>query len=704
MHDKVSKLRWSKVRKTRRTGVLQGPEILDGGLPVRLRHCYNQAVVKCVEQLDAKLWMSSSRNSLADKIQTWCYAKWSRSLARTQYLECDENPLLQQELQALRGIRWPWNKGLRALARIRELYRGYGPQAGSKIDLRAPEQRRQLRTQQLRLGHANPASEKQEHDQTPNNRWRDHDSVRVGTAWKYQLLFVAKKIAVRLASEGCSFSSSSEISPCKSGSLTIVAFLVLSSSLISMAQVRIPGPGGSSTVSAVGTFTLVQSFPTAVGCSGSTTCSMALTSSLGTGNLVTIQCYTANAVAIQSVNVGGTIVPIYSVATGNTNSFFPTVGYIVSSASTAGPIVVTFASAMGAGSTCYGREDSLSAGTPKLDWAHGTLKAGTTTCTGETVSTLSGSNDYIVQSNNTDYSLQVSGSASPYVNYKVDATNGPAWANRLNSISSTAPSWTGLTGSGNCATTGAAFATDATACNDEAFIDFSGGTNTNTVTVTPLTNSTFGYPTTGANNGWDVTASAAGITFATGAAFGSLHTNRRLCGTGATVTGTSTLGVQYDMSNAAKALARFGFNGSGTKASAGFFYKTGLTTQTNEDQIGFLPTGVNASVGIQFHNGTVQLECFGGSVTTTTVATISSNTWYWVTFQIDTGVGGAATVYETSTWTSVGSNTCGAGGWTATAPNRFVIGRFGGSSDTPAVNSLFSNIFIDASGAYPLLP
>lgn len=474
--------------------------------------------------------------------------------------------------------------------------------------------------------------------------------------------------------------------------------------LLMAAQVRIPGPGGNSTVAAVGTFTLVQSFPASVGCSGSTTCSMALPGSLGTGNLVTIQCYTANAVAIQSVNVGGTIVPIYSVATGNTNSFFPTYGYIVSSTTTAGPIVVTFAGAMGTGSTCYGRELSLSAGTPKLDQAHGTLRAGTTSVTGETVSTLSGSNDYMVQANNTDYAITTAVAGTGWANGKFDAANGPGWANKLNSITSTAPTWTISTGSGNAATTDAAFGTDATACVDEAFIDFSGGTNTNTLTVTPLTNSTFGYPITGANNGWDITASAAGMTFSTGAAFGSLHTNRRLCGTGTTVTGTSTLGVQYDMSNAAKALARFGFNGSGAKASAGFFYKTGLTTQTNEDQIGFLPTGVNASVGIQFHNGTIQLECFGGSVTTSTVAVIASNTWYWVTFQIDTSAGGSASVYETATWTLVGSNTCASGGWTATAPNRLDIGRFGGTSDTPAVNSLFSNIFIDASGAYPLLP
>lgn len=455
---------------------------------------------------------------------------------------------------------------------------------------------------------------------------------------------------------------------------------------------------------AAGNFTLVQSFPASVGCSGSTTCSMALPGSLAVGHLVTIQCYTANDVAIQSVNVGGTVVPVYSVSTGNTNSFFTTYGYIVASTSTAGPVVVTFSGSMGTGSTCYGREVSYSSGTPKLDWAHGTLKAGTTSVTGETVSTLSGSNDYMVEANNTDYQLTTAVAGTGWANGKFDAANGPGWANKLNSITSTAPTWTIASGSGNAATTGAALATDATACNDVAFIDFSGGTNTNTVTVTPLTNSTFGYATTGSNHGWDITSSGSGITFATGAAFGSLHTNRRLCGTGTTVTGTSTLGVQYDMSNAAKALARFEFMGSGTKASAGFFYKTGLTTQTNEDQIGFVPTGVNAAVGIQFHNGTIQLECFGGLVTTATVASISSNTWYWVTFKIDTATGGSASVYETATWTLVSSNTCATGSWTATAPNRLDIGRFGGSSDTPAVTSLFSNIIIDGSGTYPLLP
>lgn len=463
------------------------------------------------------------------------------------------------------------------------------------------------------------------------------------------------------------------------------------------------GVGGGAVVG-VGNWTLVQSFPTSVGCSGSTTCSMALPVSLGTGNMVTIRCYTANAVAIQSVNVGGTLVPVYSVATGNTNSFFPTYGHIISSTATAGPVIVTFSGNMGTGSTCYGGELSYSSGTPKLDQAHGTLKAGTTSVTGETVATLSGSNDYMVQANNTDYQITTAVSGTGWANGKFDATNGPGWANKLNSITSTAPTWTVSSGSGNAATTDAAYATDATACNDVAFIDASGGTNGNTVTAATLKSSTFGYDTTGLNNSWDVTASAAGITYATGAAFGSLHTSRRTCGDGVTHTGTSTLGIQYDMANAAKALARFYFVGSGSKASVGFFYKTGLTTQTNEDQIGFTPVLTNAAVGIQFHNGTIQLECFGGSVTTSTVASISSNTWYWITMQIDTAVGGAATVYETSGWTSLGNNTCAAGGWTVTAEGRLSIGRFGGSSDTPAVTSLFSNIVVDGSGAYPLLP
>lgn len=432
---------------------------------------------------------------------------------------------------------------------------------------------------------------------------------------------------------------------------------------------------------------------------------MALPGSLGAGHLVTIQCYTANTVAIQSVNVGGTLVPIYSVASGNTNSFWPTYGYIVSSTSTAGPIVVTFASSMGAGSTCYGREYSYSAGTPVLDQAHGTLKAGTTSVTGETVSTLTGTNDVMVQANNTDYQITTAVSGTGWANGKFDATNGPGWANKLNSITSTAPTWTVSSGSGNAATTDAAFATDATACSDYMYLDFEGGSNTTVMTAALLNSSTVGYPTTGANNGWSLSTSpATGVTFATGAQLGGLHTNRRTCGDGATHTGSGSLGFQYDYSNATNKSVNFGFNGSGTKASAGFFFQTSLTTQTAEDVMGFVPTGTNAAVGLQFHNGTLRIECFGGSVTTSQIATISSNTKYWVTIAIDTAVGGSGAVYETATWTQLGTTTCAPGGWTATPPNVIKFGRIGGTADTPSATVFMDNAILDASGVFPLLP
>lgn len=457
---------------------------------------------------------------------------------------------------------------------------------------------------------------------------------------------------------------------------------------------------------AAGTFTLVQSFPTTVGCSGSTTCSMALPGSLAVGHLVTIQCYTANAVTIQSVNVGGTIVPVYSVGTGNTNSFFPTYGYIVSSTSTAGPVVVTFSSAMGTGSTCYGRELSYSSGTPKLDFARGTLKAGTTSVTGETVSTLTGSNDYMVEANNTDYQITTAVAGTGWANGKFDATNGPGWANKLNSITSTAPTWTISSGSGNAATSAMAHATDATACDDVMYLSFEGISTGTTLTAANLNGATVGYAVTGTNNGWGLSTSpATGITSQSGAQLGPLHTNRRPCGTGNTASGSGSVGYQYDYSNATNKSVNFQWIGSGTKASVGFFIQTSLTTQTNEDVASLMGTAVNSAVAIQFNNGVLRVECFGGSVTTSDAATITAGTKYWATLGIDTAVGGSLAIYETATWTQIGTTaTCAAGGWTATPPNTLKLGRVGGNTDTPAATVFIDNAVVLASGPFPVTP
>lgn len=484
----------------------------------------------------------------------------------------------------------------------------------------------------------------------------------------------------------------------------ILLFLaILSASIVTMAQVRIPGPGGNSTAAAVGTFTAVQAFPATPAVTGGTTVSLTLTQSLGTGNLVVIQCRTTNPVAIVSVNVGGTAVPVYSTASGNLNTLFPADAYIKLSVATAGPIVITFSGNTGSPTSCYAHEVSLSAGTANLDMASSQLRAAQTTpVVGQTVATLSGSNDYMLEDNNTDYANTTGVTGTGWTtNPKFDGTNGPGWVVKLNSVVSTAPSFTvGAGGPGNANPTLVAFASDATACNDEAFIDFSGSTNGTTMTAALLALSTFGFPTTGTNNGWGLSTSpATGITFATAAALGPLHTNIRSCGDGTTRTGNSTLGYQYDYSNATNKTINFGFNGSGTKAAAGFFFQTSLTTQTAEDIAGFVPTLTNAAVGLQFNNGVLRIECFGGSVTTSDAATISSNTKYWVTLGIDTAVGGSLAVYETSTWTQIGTTaTCAPGGWTATPPNQFKLGRIGGSADTPAATVFIDQVRINATG------
>lgn len=480
-------------------------------------------------------------------------------------------------------------------------------------------------------------------------------------------------------------------------------FGVLMMLAVLTAQVRIPGPGGNSAVAAVGTFALSHTSPTAVGCSGTTTCSIALSSSLAANNLATIQCYFTNAVSVKTANVGGTIVPVASTGSGNTNTLFSSSGYIYPTAATAGPVVVTASADIGAGSTCVLREYTVSAGTPRLDSAHAALKAGTTSVTGETLATLSGTNDLLVQSNNTDYQLTTA--VATYGNGKFDATNGPGWADRQNTVSTTAPTWTITSGSGNAATNGMAFATNATACNDEMFLDLDAATNGATFLTTTLSTSTFGYPTTGTNNGWSLgTTPTTGMTSVTGN-LSNLHTAVRTCGDGTSHTNSGGLHLHYDLSTTTNTYIQFEYLGASTKSSIGFFYQTSVVSNAGQFDSGGIFMGSGPYV-ITGHQGSDYIiECGGGGVNKSTVlASMAANTLYWVTVQMDTAVGGSAAVYDTSTWTQVGSNTCAASGWAVSLPSILRIGRTGSDPTRPADTYDMSGFRLNASGTYPLLP
>jgi len=489
-------------------------------------------------------------------------------------------------------------------------------------------------------------------------------------------------------------------------------FAVLLFSVACHAQIMQQVVMSGAPATGAGNFTLVQTAPSSVGCSGSTTCSIALPSSLGSGHLVAIQCYMTSPVSVTSVNAGGTLVPVFSTNSGNNESLWSAGGYIYPSTSTAGPIVVTATGSIGSGSTCVLREYSVSSGAPVLDWAHASFKAGTTSVTGETPA-YSGTNDLVVQSNNTNY--QITTAVSGYTDGKFDAANGPGWADQLNTTSTTAPTWTVASGSGSAATNGMAFATNATPCTDELFVDWSGSTSGTVATAALANSSSFGMTIAGASFsqgfGWGVSNDPMTAMTYQSASPPALHTPVRICGDGLTHSGSTSFTMQYNFATPVVEYLHYGIPNPSPVTSYGEFINTtypGSDTQ-NHDVSGVGST-LNNFVTLQVvgNSGSpaLQIECNGGSGTTnfSSPVNISGSTWYWVTIQNNPSTGGRFSVYSTSTWSSIGSGVCTASGWNTNAADTFQVGQGGGTGDFPSAVIQHANVRLNPSGVYPLVP
>lgn len=430
-----------------------------------------------------------------------------------------------------------------------------------------------------------------------------------------------------------------------------------------------------------------------------TTCTVTMT--LTAGHTYTAEAHAANAVTLQSASSGGTWLPYASCASGNTNAFFSSCMVLISASSGSNP-VFTFSGNDGTGTTMNVRDVTATGGTPAVDFAHASLTpfAATTTATGETP-VVSGTAEYIAQTENND--AVVTTTATVYGNKVFDPASG-GWADQ-NGTGTTPPVW-GWSGSnsGNANTEVVALEIGGTACADEAFIDGTGGTNGTTVTAALITSSEFGYPRTGANNGGGITVNpATGMTFVTGN-LSNLHTSVHTCD-GVTHTNSGGLHFHYDLSTTTNKAATFAWLGSKTLASAGFFYQTSLGNDSNQYDQFYITMSGAGGINFKHVNNDVLIECFGGATNSgTVVTTLASNTLFWVTMQINTAVGGSAQVYETSTWTSVGSGTCTASGWTASTPAGVQWGRPGAEAGRPAATSDFAGIRINAAGTYPLGP
>jgi hypothetical protein len=456
----------------------------------------------------------------------------------------------------------------------------------------------------------------------------------------------------------------------------------------------------------VGSFTLVHSSPATIGCSGTSTCSVALTGPMSANNLATVQCIAGSAVTISSVSAGGTLIPVASTESGSSSTGYNTGGYIYPTTATAGPIVVTFSAAMGSGTSCNIREYSISAGTPQLDWAHSTLNTGTTSLLGETP-VFGGSNDLVVQSASTSYG-RVS-AISSYTDGAFNASGSRGFADSLNTTSTTAPKWTVTTGSGNAAISGMAFATDATPCVDVAFLDWSGGTNGNVPTAATLAASTHGYADTAGL--WSAPGSAQ--TYSTGSVHDLIHPLGPVCGNRATYT-TQSMKLHTNLAvSSTTGSSSINLPATNNAVSIGCWFKNTLES-TNTHQYLYGP-GIRTSSSNDFmtlmcHAGQCYLEDQdnpNGNPNVGTKYTYSGSgagPW-WVTLLLQKGgpgVNNKLSIYDTSgnllNAEEKATNTS-----SPTAPTAVRFG-FGDDNGTSAHTGDLSGCKIDRNGNFPLLP
>lgn len=384
-------------------------------------------------------------------------------------------------------------------------------------------------------------------------------------------------------------------------------------------------------------------------CASATTCSVTLTTGITAGSLLVIQAMATNRVYPVSINVGGTLIPVYSsnaFSSGNTKNIMQ--AYVCSATSTAGPVVVTFNGTTG-GSRVELREFSVTGGcngNVVLDSASGSVNAGGSTFNGET-QTVNGTNDVLAQFNNSK-DTTVTSVASPWNTNADFDPSGDGYARKINTTVGTAPSWVGDVSSSFDATSAIAIGAGTTACNDENFLDFSGGTNGSNLATATLNSSTVG-PTFawGSASG----TPAGSETFST-SAYKALLSSYRTCSGGKTGTG-GTLGMKFDVSASTNyffPFPLFAANGANpsTSVSYGFWYQTHVDTADT----GYYSMNMIQDLnGLDFmslmgHTGELYLEaktdtngnpliCTGSSCNGNNKFSYTADTWYWITGQMN---------------------------------------------------------------------
>ena len=397
-----------------------------------------------------------------------------------------------------------------------------------------------------------------------------------------------------------------------------------------------------------------------VSCGNATTCSVALEGPVSHGNFLVITAWAINPVHVLSISAGGTFVDGYvRNGTAATRGFLSG-GYVSSTATTRGPIVVNFSGATG-GAQVNIREYSVSSGTLVLDATGDILSKPTPNPIVAPTVTLTGTNDLIVSW--AGASTNIASVASPYGDADIaNDETGSGTADLLNTTTGTAPSWSAVNPATAAASASLAFGFQPHPCDNMALMDSRGGVAGNVMTPPGLNASTRGAGDTGNtrdNWSWNLVNTGSAFSWST-AAHRPLVNGLRFCSGGATYVDGSSLGVEYNTSNGSGQYAQMMFPGTwyetvpfvSNTASAGIWFYTSLpqTATVNADIFTIFGSSGGYINVILFGNGNnLVLKCeMSIEGCTTSLPVIQSNTWYWITLQYNNGGVHYGAVYNNS--------------------------------------------------------
>jgi hypothetical protein len=161
---------------------------------------------------------------------------------------------------------------------------------------------------------------------------------------------------------------------------------------------------------------------------------------------------------------------------------------------------------------------------------------------------------------------------------------------------------------------------------------------------------------------------------------------------------TGTRGLQYDISQTGR-YAAYNWSTTSTSASVGFFFMITVSDQNYYSVFGITASGGDYAV-LHIQGGSMALETVSGL---SSPISVSPNVWYWVTMQYNGGGTHYMQVYDTTSWTLLGSVSHAASG--NNQPNGIEMGRPGSETGYPSAYWYYDNIVVDyLTAKFPIVP